>query len=109
MADGDLAAHRSLRWHNRRVMAERREWPAGHLETCERLDDEHAGWYTNWHPGDQCFTATHTIRQLSYRYARARTVEELVVKMAEADKLAAAQLAEWQLITPRGWKVFRSQ
>jgi hypothetical protein len=105
----DLAGHRSLRWHNRRVMAERLKWPAGHLETCERLDDEHPGWYAGWHDGDQTFTATHTIRTLSYRYARARTADELVVKMAEADKAAAAQLAEWELITPRGWTVMRSQ
>lgn len=109
MADGDLAAHRSLRWHNRRAVADRLHWPDGHLTTCERLDDEHAGWYVNWHPGDQTFTATHTVRLLSYRYARARTADELAAKLAEADKLAAEQLAEWELITPRGWKVLRSQ
>jgi hypothetical protein len=107
MADGDPAEHR--RWRNRRVVAERLDWPDGHLETCERLDDEHPGWYTNWHPGDQCFTAMHVVRLLSYRHARARTAEELAAKLVEADKLAAEQLTEWELITPRGWRVYRSQ
>lgn len=33
---------------NRRLMAERRGWPAGALEVCERLDREHPGWSVWW-------------------------------------------------------------
>lgn len=33
---------------NRRLMAERRGWPGGVLDTCERLDREHPGWSVWW-------------------------------------------------------------
>lgn len=33
---------------NRRVMAKRLRWPAGAVETCERLERKHPGWCVSW-------------------------------------------------------------
>ncbi len=47
----DEAAERArieLRRRNRRIAAARVSWPAGALETCERLDGEHPGWFVEW-------------------------------------------------------------
>jgi hypothetical protein len=34
--------------HNRRVLAERLNWPEGAVEACDRIDDEHPGWYSSY-------------------------------------------------------------
>lgn len=31
-------------WTNRRILAERLDWPAGALDACERIEPEHPGW-----------------------------------------------------------------
>ncbi|GLW35220.1 hypothetical protein [Actinoplanes regularis] len=33
---------------NRKITADRRGWPVGALELCERLDAEHPGWSVWW-------------------------------------------------------------
>jgi hypothetical protein len=109
MADRELNGARDLAWHNRRVLAERLNWPEGMLETCEQLDREHPGWRTSWYPEDACFSATHTVRYLSFRYVRSQTVEGLVEKMIEADTRAADQRTEWELMKPRGWSILKTQ
>lgn len=38
----------TLAEHNRRIIAARCHWPAGVLETCERLDAVHWGWSVGW-------------------------------------------------------------
>jgi hypothetical protein len=105
----DLTNTRKLAWHNRRVIAERLGWPDGVLETCEQTEPQHPGWSLSWHKDDETFTAMHQVRQISYRYVRCQTIEGLAEKMREADAQAAAQMAEWELITPRGWSVLKSQ
>jgi hypothetical protein len=37
---------------NRQVIAERTGWPDGALQTCERLDAEHPGWFVYWMPAN---------------------------------------------------------
>lgn len=38
-----------LRVKNRRVMAERMEWPPGVVEACERVE-KRTGWWVSWLP-----------------------------------------------------------
>jgi hypothetical protein len=38
----------TLAWRNRRVLAERLNWPAGALEACERLELEHSDLSFSW-------------------------------------------------------------
>ena len=105
----DLPYTRAMAWRKREVEAERMKWPAGMLETCERLDTEYPGWRTGWFPEGRWYTALHTERTLSFRWARAATVEELIDTMIDLDTRAAAQWSEWERERPRGWSVLRIQ
>jgi hypothetical protein len=42
------AARMALARYNRAIIAERVGWPAGALETCERLEFEHPEWMLYW-------------------------------------------------------------
>lgn len=44
----DLAERIVLSQKNRRIIAERTNWPAGVLETCERFEAAHPGWWVCW-------------------------------------------------------------
>jgi hypothetical protein len=104
-----LSGAQKLAWHNRRLIAERLKWPAGALETCEQLELDNPTWRFDWHGMRQVFTVAHATRHVSFRYAEAATVDELIEKMIDLDARAAAQLAEWQRFRPRGWSVLSSQ
>lgn len=53
------------RRRNQELIAERLRWPAGMLETCRRIEDEHPGWLVSWTPANDWaghgdgFTALH--------------------------------------------------
>lgn len=109
MANDELTGARRLAWHNRRALAERLAWPDGTVEICEDLDRANPGWEANWHPAERRFSAVHTVRHISFRWATAATAEELTDRMFELDNLAANQRSEWALLQPRGWSVLKSQ
>jgi hypothetical protein len=102
-------AGRELQRHNRRVLAERLRWPDGTLETCEELEQEHPAWHVFWGDDEPAWTAWHYERRRFYRNARGATVAELVANMAEQDRLAAEQRAEWARWRPYGWSTARVQ
>ncbi|GAA4609754.1 hypothetical protein BJY16_007491 [Actinoplanes octamycinicus] len=102
-----------LSWRNRRVIAERLGWPDERLGDCERLDREHLGWSVTWwdsRNGEAAgFRAQHRVRWRYFTYAAGGTEAELVAAMAEQDRLAAMQLAEWRSLRPAGSIVIGSQ
>lgn len=48
--DRYLQQRAALFAHNRRLFAQREDWPDGFLALCERLDAEHPGWAVTWLP-----------------------------------------------------------
>ena len=36
---------------NRRLFAQRENWPDGALDACVAVDRDNPGWYTTWHAG----------------------------------------------------------
>jgi hypothetical protein len=61
--------------HNRAVDAKRTSWPAGVLETCERLEREHPGWVVTWLPAN-CIPGWK--RPAVFRAARGRWFERRI-------------------------------
>lgn len=51
---------------NRRILADRQSWPAGHLEECERLEEEHPGWSTSWLPANRIVGFERPARFVAY-------------------------------------------
>ncbi|GLW29450.1 hypothetical protein [Actinoplanes regularis] len=105
---------KSLAWRNRRLIAERLRWPAGSLEDCERIELAHPGWTVHWLPAGiygptPSFRAVHLQRRRYYRWAHGADEAELIGAMAEQDRLAADQLAEWRAGMLHGWSVLASQ
>lgn len=48
-----------LAWRNRQVLSKRLEWPAGTLETCERVERRFPDYSIWWHEASG-YTATYT-------------------------------------------------
>jgi hypothetical protein len=100
----------SLRWRNRRVLAERLRWPAGILDDCERIEQEHPSWGINWYADKpRGFTARHRQRRRYYFAAAGETEADLIADMARLDQLAAEQLQEWAEWRPAGTNVVARQ
>ena len=45
-----MAREDSLAWRNRRILAERQDWPDGALEVCESIESEFGDWSPSWMP-----------------------------------------------------------
>jgi hypothetical protein len=109
--DPDLARR------NRVVVAERTGWPAGAVETCERLEAEHPGWMVSWMDAnpirgwerpagwyaaraDVSLQGGDTLRRLPEDGVPrdpavfGETTDELKVRIAEMDERIAAQARE---------------
>ncbi|GAA4595679.1 hypothetical protein BJY16_001756 [Actinoplanes octamycinicus] len=103
----------SLPWRNRRVIAERLGWPHERLADCERLDRDYPGWSVTWWDSRNgkpaVFRAQHRVRWRYFTHAAGATEAELLAAMAEQDRLAAEQLAEWRSLRPAGSAVIGSQ
>lgn len=100
-----------MRQHNRRVLAERLQWPDGVLDECLRVEAEHPDWHIGWRADDAgpVWVAVHYVRHRCFREATGATVGELVAAMAEQDERAARQRAEWRAFRPPGWSSLSSQ
>lgn len=51
MRNGDPVTAQ-LAWANRRLLAERLDWPEGALEACEDIEPRHPGWSLFWAPAN---------------------------------------------------------
>lgn len=96
--------------HNRRLFAQREDWPDGFLLLCERLDAEHPGWAVAWMPPNPMPGRERPARWaamipeetralvsgLGWRrpWVYAATAAELVERIAEMDAQIEAAQAE---------------
>jgi hypothetical protein len=77
----------ALAWSNRQVLAERLRWPAGVLETCERVSTDLSPWFVMWWPhnssGPSYYSADHGERGPR---VTAPTLADLLIAMGKIDE-----------------------
>lgn len=100
-----LQGREALARSNRRVLAERLGWPAGHLEACEQVDVDRPGWFASWYkanlaPPEFAHPARFSgWRRLGNVRVHAETIEGLLTVIDEAEvriaEEAAREAAGW--------------
>jgi predicted DNA-binding transcriptional regulator AlpA len=81
----------ALAWDNRRILAERLNWPNGALETCEQVEQESPEWHITYSAG-----GNRTWNKAGfYAQRKAAWRPEPALYGASASELEAA-IAEWQ-------------